>query len=73
MAVPTDNPTFRGTFFGPVMSRLQADIAMVRLAAQDMEGAYTEAHFATISEALDSAYDALDAAETANYASGNPS
>ena len=65
MSSPTGG-TFRNSVLGLALSMLATDCAVALAAVESHETSYTTENFATITAALGVAYDAINAAATAN-------
>jgi hypothetical protein len=69
------NPTgalWRGYFANSILGRLWQDVAWALSAVNANEAAYTAEHYATITEALDSARDSIESAVNASSADSTP-
>lgn len=69
------NPTgayWRGDFANSILTRLWQDVGWALSAVNANEAAYTSEHYATITDALDSARDSVLSAVTASSADSTP-
>lgn len=72
MAIP-DYANYRISVMGPSLSRAWEELAIHLGAVQANSAYYTSANYTTMVDNLSNAVDAIIAATTANYDSGNPS
>lgn len=65
MASPTGGD-FRNTYFGPMLSRAEANLVLLLAAVESHESSYTPTHYSDLTSALAGALSSLGDAEYAN-------